>query len=274
LNEKLVTIVTPSYQSERYIQSTIESVLNQTYPNIEYIIMDGGSTDSTPKIIKRYESQLKHWSSTPDGGQADALRKGFEMASGDLLAWINADDVYYPDAVENAVDQWTKSGSDVVYGNRDLIDADGEWIGERRTTPFPPTVGRLGMIYGGFGIYQPAAFWTRYFYNRVGGVDPSLKFAMDRDLLARFVAAEAEFKFIDSSLIQFRVHRASKTSSIQAVGKLENEQIISRYPAKNSISTVAIHLGCLLWKALYFIRTGRFRYIARRLFNRRLAFVP
>ena len=146
----LVTVVTPSFNSRSYIEETIVSLVRQTYPKIEYIVVDGGSTDGTVDIIEKYSDDVSLLVSEPDNGQADALRKGFRLSSGGVLAWVNADDVYPDYAVEEAVDALVKNDADVVYGNRGLIDQNGKRIGERRLAPFLPYFSREGMRYGGF----------------------------------------------------------------------------------------------------------------------------
>ena len=127
MNKKpLVTIVTPSYNQAAFIERTIQSVLGQDYPDIEYIIMDGGSSDGSAEIIRRYEDRLAYWESVKDKGQTDAINKGFARAHGEILAWLNSDDVLYPHAVSEAVAYLTEHPEcGLVYGNCDFIDAEG-----------------------------------------------------------------------------------------------------------------------------------------------------
>src|ERR1051325_2361432 len=127
----LISIVTPSYHQARYIEETIQSVLSQDYPQIEYIIVDGGSTDGSVNIIKKYEDQLAWWTSEKDEGQTDAINKGFARAKGDILAWINSDDTYEPGAVTAAA-QYLHEHPDVgmVYGDCNYIDRSGNIIGK------------------------------------------------------------------------------------------------------------------------------------------------
>src|SRR6266536_3219826 len=127
----LISIVTPSYNQARYIENTIQSVLSQDYPQIEYLIMDGGSTDETPGIIKKYDGQLAWWTSEKDEGQTDAINKGFARAKGDILAWINSDDTYEPGAVMAAAQYLQEHPNfGMVYGDCNYINESGRLIGK------------------------------------------------------------------------------------------------------------------------------------------------
>jgi len=270
----LVTIVTPSFNAAPFIEEAIASVARQTYSRIEHIVVDGGSTDGTAEIIERHSSELALWLSEPDDGQADALRKGFQMSSGTVLAWINADDVYPDDAVASAVMALTERRSDVVYGNRGLIDGDGARIGERKLTPFLPYFSRQGMMYGGFGVYQPAAFWTRDLYFDVGGVDPTFRFAMDTDLFVKFARAEAKFTFLPRELVLFRVHEASKTSTAKDTAQADWRRISESVPSRPAVYKWAVRLICRAWKVAYHLKTNGGKYLVYRFRDRRYRFVP
>ncbi len=270
----LVTIVTPCFNSAAYIEQTIKSVASQTYSRIEHIIVDAGSTDDTIDIIKRNQNSVSLWVSEPDKGQADAIRKGFFMSSGEVLAWINADDVYPEDAVETAVNELLSDAVDVVYGNRGLIDSQGRRIGERRLTPFLANYSRQGMLYGGFGVYQPASFWRRDLYFDVGGVDSSFNFSMDTDLFVRFAMAGASFGFIPQELVKFRVHASSKTSSLQDVAREESRRISKSVPPRPFWYKWFVRMVCRSWKVFYHLKDNRGRYLFKLLTDRRYRFVP
>ena len=273
-NAPLVSIVTPCLNSQSFLEETVLSVAAQTYSNIEYIVVDGGSTDGTLDIVKRHQDGISRWVSEEDEGQADALRKGFGMAHGEVLAWINSDDVYPRDAVAEAVRVLRESGADVVYGNRALISERGRRIGERRLSPFLPFFSRRGMLYGGFGVYQPAAFWTRDIYDRAQGIDPSYSFAMDTDLFTRFVMAGARFKFLRREMVEFRVHEGSKTSTALDVAREEWERISRGLPHRGAPYRWTIRLACRAWKALYQLRDTGGRYLVSRLLDKEYRFVP
>ena len=197
-------------------------------------------------------------------GQGDALREGFALATGDILAWINADDVYRPDAIECAVDALQGSGADVVYGNLPLIDAEGQAIGEWRRWPFLPYFSRRGMLYGGFQIWQPAAFWTRDIYERAGGIDPSYLHCMDAELMTKFAVRGAKFRFVKQDFVAFRLHPASKSSTLKREMRAEVERIAAGLPKHNFLYRSAIRFVLRVWHVLYDIRDGRGRYLLGR----------
>ena len=259
----LVSIVTPSLNSEAFIEETILSVAGQTYPRVEYIVIDGGSTDRTVEIIRRHEASISRWMSEVDGGQGDALRKGFALATGDILAWINADDIYPPDAIEGAVDALQHSGADFVYGNMATIDAAGRDTGVWRRWPFMPFFSRQGLLDECFPISQPAAFWTRDIYERVGGIDPSYLHCMDADLKVRFALAGARFQFVRKVLVAFRIHPASKTSTLQREMRAEVERIEAGLPMRGSLYRAMIRSVLAVWRVLCDLRDGRGPHMAR-----------
>ena len=151
-----ISIVTPSYNQAAFLEETIRSVLLQGYPNLEYIVMDGGSTDGSVEIIKKYEKHLTYWTSQKDAGASDAIRKGFERATGSILAYLNSDDLYLPGAIHHLINRFKTAGADVVYGNTYWIDDRSRILAERRQTPFS----RFAYLYGGADLQQPATFWT------------------------------------------------------------------------------------------------------------------
>lgn len=203
----LVSIVTPSFNQADYLEATIKSVLAQDYPRLEYIVIDGGSTDSSPEIIQRYAPKLAYWVSEPDQGQTDAINKGFARAKGDYLAWLNADDLYTPHAVSEAI-AFLEANPEVgmVYGDSDFIDARGRVVGRfaARQTDF------TRLMRGYVHIPQQAAFWRAGLWQQVGPLDPSFYFAMDYDLWVR-LARITELRYHARTWAQFRIHSASKT---------------------------------------------------------------
>jgi glycosyltransferase involved in cell wall biosynthesis len=245
-----ISIVTPSYNQGKFLERTILSVLNQNYPNLEYIIIDGGSTDKSKDIIKKYEKYLAYWVSEKDDGQADAIRKGFDRVSGKIFAYLNSDDVYLPGTLLRIAGIFRNSPSEnVVYGNKYLIDEQDKIIGERRLTPYIPFVSKLGFLYGGFGIYQPASFWTRDLYYHVGEIDTSFQHCMDNDLFVRFALSGAKFQFVREYLTGFRIHIDSKTSNLWSIAKKEKQILKNRYCTCNSKLFALFYLS--------FIRTLR-----------------
>ena len=178
----LVSIITPSYNQAVFLERTILSVLNQTYPDIEYIIIDGGSQDDSVNVIHKYQDKLKGWVSEKDQGQTDAINKGFAMANGDILAWINSDDTYEPDAIKLAV-EYLDAHPEVglVYGDTKFINEKDEVIGT-----FPAAQTNYAKLRQGYvHIPQQAAFFRASLWKQVAPLDPSFYFAMDYDLWVR-----------------------------------------------------------------------------------------
>ena len=203
----LVSIITPSFNQAKYIERTILSVLDQDYPDIEYIIVDGGSTDSTIDIIKKYENKISYWVSEKDMGQTDAINKGFSKAHGEIIAWINSDDTYNPGAVSEAVN-FLGQNPDVglVYGDANFIDGEDCIIGS-----FPARQTSYKKLKQGYvHVTQQSAFFKKSVWDKVGPLDPSFYFAMDYDLWVR-IAAVAPIVYISKLWANFRLHDDAKT---------------------------------------------------------------
>jgi glycosyltransferase involved in cell wall biosynthesis len=204
----LVSIVTPSFNQAPFLRRTIESVLTQEYPTIEYILVDGGSTDGSLAIIQEYAHRLAYWESHPDQGQTDAINKGFARATGKYLAWLNSDDVYQPGAITEAV-TFLENHPDagMVYGDCTFIDAQDREIGQ-----FPSAQTDYNRLRRGFvHIPQQASFFKADLWRKVGPLDPSFYFAMDYDLWVR-LAAEAPLVYLPGHLwASFRLHGNAKT---------------------------------------------------------------
>jgi glycosyltransferase involved in cell wall biosynthesis len=206
----LFSIITPSYNQAKYLRRTIESVLNQDIPGLEYIIMDGGSTDSSQEIIRAYEGQLSYWESVPDEGQTDAINKGFARAHGKYLAWLNSDDVYQPGALKEAAD-FLETHPDVglVYGDCLFIDAQDRTIGQFPAAQTDYERLRRGYVH----IPQQSSFFRADLWCKVGPLDPSFYFAMDYDLWVR-LAKEAPLVYLPGRVwAAFRLHGDAKTIS-------------------------------------------------------------
>lgn len=240
--EPLVSIVTPSYNQARFLESTMQSVLNQDYPSLEYIIVDGESTDGSLEIIKRYESKLATWISEPDQGQSDAINKGFSLSRGDIMAWLNSDDLYYPSAVSKAVEFLCANPHvGMVYGDTDIIDENGQILElfNTRQTSYQKLM--RGSVY----IPQSATFWRRELWNRVGPLDTSLYFAMDYDLWVRF-AKETQIQYIPTLWASFRIHSEGKTTlsddrcwpEMRRVHQREGGSVFSFFMAKFTLRRI------------------------------------
>ncbi|HQF61497.1 MAG TPA: glycosyltransferase family 2 protein [Anaerolineaceae bacterium] len=203
-----VSIVTPSYNQARFLEQTIQSVLEQDYPNLEYFVMDGGSTDGSLEIIQRYASRLAGWVCEKDRGQTDALNKGFARATGQILAWLNSDDTYEPGAVSAAVAALTSHpDAAAIYGEANFIDENGRVIGR-----FPAAQTDLPRLRRGYvHVPQQATFFRGDLWRAIGPLDPSFYFAMDYDLWVR-LAGRGPLVYLPGQVwANFRLHSGAKT---------------------------------------------------------------
>ncbi|HJQ13891.1 MAG TPA: glycosyltransferase family 2 protein [Anaerolineales bacterium] len=202
-----VSIITPSFNQGQFLEASIRSVLEQDYPNIEYIIVDGDSKDSSVEIIKKYADRLAWWVSEKDKGHADALNKGFSRATGEILAWLNSDDIYFRSAVSEAV-SILQSRPDVgmVYGDADLIDDAGATVGQfgSKQTSYHQ------MLRGSVHIPQATTFFRADVWRKVGPFDLSLFFSFDYDLWVR-IAKVSRVLYVPQRWAKFRIHSAGKT---------------------------------------------------------------
>lgn len=203
-----VSIITPSFNQASYLEATICSVLEQDYPRIEYIIMDGGSTDGSVDILEKYSKRIAYWTSERDAGQTDAINKGFERASGQIYAWINSDDLYRPGAISEVVayfDEHPEVG--LVYGDADFVDEGGNWIGKFPAAKTDYRRLRQGYVH----IPQQATFFRSRLWPLVSPLDTSFFFAMDYDLWVR-LAALTPIDYVQRTWAAFRLHSDAKTS--------------------------------------------------------------
>lgn len=201
----VVSIVTPTYNMGRFIKQTVDSVLTQDYPHIDYIVMDAGSKDETVEILNSYNGRLRY-ESKPDKGQADAVNKGFAISRGRVFTFLNADDTYLPGAVSAAVGHMMANPSmGVVYGEANYVQEDGTNIGRYPTLPFDPqTLNRCCFI------CQPASFMWSDVFQTAGGMNPDLHFALDYDLWIR-IAKQYPMLKVDDVLATSRMYRENKT---------------------------------------------------------------
>ncbi|MBK6795143.1 MAG: glycosyltransferase [Anaerolineales bacterium] len=206
----LVTIVTPSFNQADYLEATIKSVLEQSYPHIEYIIMDGGSTDGSVDVIQKYAGKLRYWESAKDKGQTDAINKGFNRAKGDILAWLNSDDTYAnPNAIADAVNfLFANPEVAMVYADCDFINEQGQVIGKFASRQTDYAKLRTGYVH----IPQQTMFFRARYWKELGPLDPSFYFAMDYDLWVR-IAKHAPIQYLPGKTwANFRIHTSSKTN--------------------------------------------------------------
>ncbi len=223
--EPLVSIVTPSFNMGRFLEETIKSVLDQDYTRIEYLVMDAASVDGTLEILRRYEARLR-FVSEPDGGQADAINRGFERTSGQIFAFLNADDTYLPGAVSAAVAAFAEHPeAAVVYGDAWHVREDGSHI-----APYPVEPFNTKNLARRCFICQPAAFIRREALAAIGGLDGSLRFSLDYDLWIRLAGRYPLVK-IDRFLANSRLHDDAKTMAETARFMSETIQTLRRHYA-------------------------------------------
>jgi glycosyltransferase involved in cell wall biosynthesis len=229
----LVSIVTPSYNQAAYLEVTINSVLNQDYPNIEYLVLDGGSTDGSIDIINRYSDKLAYWISSPDKGQADAINRGLAMSKGDIVAWINSDDVYLQGAIGEAVDVLTQEPDlGMVYGDGIMVDSelrvlDRHWY--RQLT----TVDLLSFEV----ILQPAVFMRRKVLEQCGYLNDDYDLILDHELWTR-IAVNSSIRHVPSFWALERTHPEAKTIALAEGFVNEAEKMIAAAGASDTMAPI------------------------------------
>lgn len=203
-----ISIITPTYNSEKYIRATLDSIHTQTYKNFEHIVIDGLSTDNTLEIVKEYDNVSVI--SEKDNGQSDAINKGLKLVTGEILAWQNGDDLYFPNTFQSVVDFFNENPEvDLVYGYYQMIDEEGDWICDVRPIEWNPWL----FAHGRFCPVQPTVFWRKQVTEKIGLLDENLYFCMDVDFYSKTVVSGFNLKRIPKMLGQFRVHQESKTQN-------------------------------------------------------------
>jgi hypothetical protein len=233
-----VSIVTPSFRHASFLERTVRSVIDQGYPALEYRVQDGGSEDGTQQILERYTGRLAGWESRPDSGQAEAINRAFARTGGEIMAYLNSDDLLLPGAIAYVADFFARHPEvDVVYGHRILIDEHDKEIGRWIVPAHDDAV----LSWADY-VPQETLFWRRSIWDRAGGrMDESFRFALDWDLLVRFRAAGARFVRLPRFLGAFRVHPQQKTSAgISEVGFKEmdriRQRVLGRIPSRVDVS--------------------------------------
>lgn len=212
MNSLLVSVIVPSYNQGQYIGATIDSILQQDYPNLECIVMDGGSTDTTVDVLKRYDDSRLTWVSEKDHGQSDAINKGMRVAKGDLLTFINSDDLLLPGALSQIVRYFEQHpNTDAIFGDVQLIAADGSPIGIMQGQPFDLEA----ALTGGQPVTQQGSVWRRSVTEKIGLLDDALHFTMDLDYWLRIALAGLRLDYVPGMRAAFRRHATSKSTSLQ-----------------------------------------------------------
>lgn len=223
-----ITIVTPSFNQGVFLEETILSVLKQGYPNLEYIILDGGSKDNSVEIIEKYQSHLAFWRSHPDDGQAAALREGFENATGEILNWLNSDDLLAPGALRTVAGAYLEYGPDVVVaGGCRVIGATQQpvehWPSFQTEFNVPEPMPIREMLdmtmhwFPGEFFYQPEVFFPASAYRQVGGIDATIFYTMDYDLWMRLALAGLRVVVVPETLAEYREHPGQKTADLTSL---------------------------------------------------------
>ena len=253
-----ISIITLSLNQGRYLEKTILSVLNQNYPNLEYIVIDGGSQDDSVNIIKKYQKYITYWVSETDKGQSDGLNKGFNKATGDIVAYINSDDVYMPGILEKVAREFMEKGTiDVLYGNKLVLDPEGKILSERRLLRWMPKISIMGFFSRrGYWVYLDAAFWKREFFVKTNGFDLSLKNTMDVDYFLQLVKCKARFHFMREYFIGFRSHRDSKTILYGDERNPQETQTLFEkyYPYKWPMNKLTVCVLRIFWGCMYIVQ--------------------
>lgn len=220
-----MAVATPSFNQAEFLGRTAASVLDQRYPTLDYVVQDGASTDGTADVLARLEGNGARVWSEPDSGQAEAINRGLSRTTGEIMGWLNSDDILLPGALQVVGEVFERHPEvDVVYGHRIIIDSHDREIG-RWIMPAHDSEVLTWADY----IPQETMFWRRTLWDRVGGLDESFRFALDWDLLLRFRDAGARFHRIPRFLGGFRVHESQKTSAeIESVGVHEMQRLRTR----------------------------------------------
>jgi len=224
VNTPKISIITPSFNQVEFLERTIRSVIDQDYPNIEYIVIDGGSTDGSVDLIKKYEHRLAYWVSEKDRGQAHAINKGFERATGDWVAWQNSDDTYYP-GVFSHLASVAKSNSalQLIIGNMNLIDRDDGLLRDLKYVR--PTY--KSLLSEGMVLTNQAAFWRRSLHQEIGLLSEAFDCSFDYEWFLRLLAHTDRSHHVNAPWGALRLHEGTKTSNQQDVFDREYRQILA-----------------------------------------------
>lgn len=266
-----ISVLTPSYNQAQYLERTILSVLNQNYPNLEFIIIDGGSKDGSVDIIRKYEQYIAHWVSEPDKGQSDALNKGFKAMTGELVGWQNSDDIYMPGAFHRAVECFKKfPGYDLVFGNFCIVDEHDNIVRESCYRPF----NKWDYLYLTPNVTNQSAFFTANIIRKTGDMNVNYYYLMDFDYFMR-ASEVGKFKYVNDFFGCFREQSLSKT--LTGRESVEHQQVCAEVRARYGIA-MDVHAPWIgqhpimqsyfkFRRFVYYVLNGHFRHLWKRLTN-------
>lgn len=266
-----ISVIIPSYNQGKFLEETLLSVISQNYPSLELIIYDGGSTDESIDILKKYHDYIKYWISESDNGQADAINKGMRKSTGDLIGWLNSDDLYLPECLFKIASAFRESSStDLFFGNCYLIDEHRNFTWELKYFPFSFDY----LLYCGWNLSTQAAFWSRSIMEDVGEMK-NINVAFDYDWFLRIADRSNQIHFINSALGCYRIHDASKFSMI----KTEDRIPVYMNIRKNYIHSLKVETDfknqfrlkrarLYIQKLFFYIFQNEFKYILTVLQNK------
>jgi glycosyltransferase involved in cell wall biosynthesis len=244
-----ITVITPSFNQAAFLEQTMLSVLNQDWPDIEYMVLDGGSGDASAEIIRRYEGRLARWRSSPDAGQSAAINEGLRVATGQVVGWLNSDDLLLPGALKRIASAFADPAVRAVCGWAVTIDHDSKIV-SRRIFPQPTAQVLLKRSL----LSQPAVWWRRELIESVGLLDESLKVCMDLDYWVRLAQAGVVPKLIPAYLAAFRRHAGQKTAGRSETWQKEESAIWQRLHGPDADRKKLRKSISLAWRAKYNIQ--------------------
>jgi len=233
-----ISIITPSFNQGQYLEKTIQSVISQNYPNLEYIIIDGGSTDNSVEIIKKYEKYLKYWVSESDNGQSNAINKGLKHATGDIINWLNSDDYLEPNALQIIAKNFTNSHIEVLCGYACLIY--GEKTVKKQTSQQAKNFEKLIAV---GHIMQPATFFKKSIFDELTPLEESLHYMMDLFIWWKYLLKYGtdKIKYIDHLLVNVLMHKNAKSVEALHLFNADRERLISSLFASIGYNGICCH---------------------------------
>jgi glycosyltransferase involved in cell wall biosynthesis len=220
-----ISIITASYNQGQYLEDTILSVLGQRYPNLEYLIYDAASTDNSVVIIKKYEQELSYWVSEKDKGQADAINKGFEKATGEILMWLNSDDILMPNVLHFIAEQYAQKGDGIYFGNCIHFEEKNNGVLNSRGSQVPISFNSISLEMADT-IIQPSTFWSRKVWIENGPLDAGFHFGFDWEWFLRAKQKSISFYSLHKPISMYRIHEEHKSG---VGGKKRQDELLKIY---------------------------------------------